>query len=133
MPHSFLETQRKYRESHREELKEKSIEYYAKNKERYDEYWKDVRKTEKFRTSHAIREARRRANKAGNGGSFTIEEWIALCEKYDNKCLGCGNIDKMTIDHVVPLSHGGSNSIDNIQPLCLYCNQSKHDKIIDYR
>lgn len=129
-----LEAQRRYREKNREALKKKGVEYYAKNKEHYHKYQREVRKTGEYRITHAIREIKRRAHKKNNGGvDFTREEWDALCNKYGNKCLACGNAGKLTIDHVVPLSRGGSNSIDNIQPLCLGCNLSKHDKIIDYR
>lgn len=68
------------------------------------------------------------------GGSFTPQEWVALCKKYKWRCLRCGKrTKKLTIDHVVPLSLGGSNTIDNLQPLCLKCNQSKGARVEDYR
>ena len=91
------------------------------------------KKTPKGRLSDITAMAKRRSSKSNNGGNFTKEEWVSLCNKYGNKCLACGAYGKMTIDHVKPLSRGGTNSIDNIQPLCLTCNSSKHDKEIDYR
>lgn len=78
----------------------------------------------------------RRAKKKGNGGTHTLKEWNALKERYDYTCLCCKRQEpeiKLTEDHITPLSKGGVNSIDNIQPLCLSCNCSKNDKIIDYR
>jgi len=65
---------------------------------------------------------------------FTVAEWIGLCDGYGNKCLCCKqeNLD-LTIDHVIPVSRGGRDSIDNIQPLCRSCNSAKGSKIIDYR
>lgn len=35
-----------------------------------------------------------------------------------------------TKDHVVPLSKGGTNYIDNIVPACVSCNSSKRDKFL---
>lgn len=76
----------------------------------------------------------RRVQKQNNGGSYTLEEWGALCAKYDNKCLCCGRGDVLlTVDHVTPVTKGGSNDIANIQPLCKSCNSRKHNKVIDYR
>ena len=48
-------------------------------------------------------------------------------------CLCCGIDENITMDHIVPLSRGGSDKIDNLQPLCGSCNKKKKDKIIDYR
>lgn len=77
--------------------------------------------------------SKRRARILDSEGSFTPDEWTALCEKYGNICLCCKEKKPLTIDHVIPLSKGGKNSIDNIQPLCLECNMYKHTKTIDYR
>lgn len=67
------------------------------------------------------------------GGSHTDQEWINLCALYDHRCLCCGEIKPLTKDHVMPLSLGGDNTINNLQPLCLACNLRKHAKHIDYR
>lgn len=64
---------------------------------------------------------------------YTIEEWLELCKKYDNRCLACKQQTKLTVDHVIPLSQGGADTIDNIQPLCTSCNSRKNDRHIDYR
>lgn len=88
---------------------------------------------------HIAKENRRRARKAGNGGTYTIDEWNTLLARYNNTCLCCGvkgedtGLGKLTPDHVIPISKGGSNDIGNIQPLCFLCNTRKNDKTIDYR
>jgi hypothetical protein len=71
--------------------------------------------------------------RAATVGSFTASEWHDLCNKYDNKCLCCGEQKELTVDHVVSLKDGGSNTIDNLQPLCHSCNSRKGAKFIDYR
>ncbi len=73
---------------------------------------------------------------ANGGGRISQSRWKALCEKYDNRCLCCGGKGDYTTlvkDHVTPVVQGGSNTIDNIQPLCKKCNNIKADKYIDFR
>lgn len=76
---------------------------------------------------------RRRARKSAAGGTFTPEQWLALCAKYDNRCLACGHKVALTVDHVVPIVLGGNNDIENLQPLCQSCNSKKGRRTLDYR
>jgi len=44
-------------------------------------------------------------------------------------CAYCGiKSDKMTVDHVVPKSHGGKNTFENCVTSCKKCNNRKGDK-----
>jgi 5-methylcytosine-specific restriction endonuclease McrA len=87
----------------------------------------------KYRQRKNIQKHQRREYLRGLVEHFTQEEWQALCEKYDNRCLKCGERKPLTVDHIVPVSKGGTNDIHNVQPLCLDCNMRKHTKTIDYR
>lgn len=98
----------------------KDAEYHKKY---YDKH------PEKFQQKNA----RSRAKKKSAEGSISSVEWLKLLNRYENKCLCCGKKAKLEMDHVVPLSLGGRNSIDNIQPLCRSCNARKGGKTIDYR
>lgn len=55
---------------------------------------------------------------------------------YGRTCLACGRREphiRLTVDHVIPLSWGGTNALDNLQPLCSECNLDKGAQTIDYR
>lgn len=69
-------------------------------------------------------------------GIHTKAEWRALLIAYRYTCLACGRRDpdvQITKDHVIPVSMGGSDGIDNLQPLCASCNSKKGARVIDYR
>ena len=53
----------------------------------------------------------------------------ALFERDGKACKQCGCTDLLTIDHVVPLSRGGSNELENLQILCNKCNSRKGAKV----
>lgn len=76
---------------------------------------------------------KRRARLLSVGGSYTKEQWDQLCALYGHCCVKCGATGPLSVDHVVPLSRGGSNDVSNLQPLCRSCNSRKHTKIVDYR
>jgi len=69
--------------------------------------------------------ARRYARERGAEGSHTLKEWEALKKQYNYKCASCGKIKPLTKDHILPLSEGGTDYIENIQPLCRSCNSKK--------
>ena len=78
----------------------------------------------------------RRVMKLKANGSHTFGEWENLRAQYNWTCLACGKKEpqiKLTEDHIIPLSKGGSDNIENIQPLCRSCNSKKHTKIINYK
>jgi 5-methylcytosine-specific restriction endonuclease McrA len=77
----------------------------------------------------------RRARLKGLEGSFTIGEWETLKAQYGFTCPSCQETEpdiKLEADHIIPVVKGGSNYIDNIQPLCRKCNASKHIKVIKF-
>lgn len=56
-----------------------------------------------------------------------------IFNKYGKICLRCGSLEKITIDHIIPIYLNGTNVLDNLQPLCSSCNLWKGIKIIDFR
>lgn len=40
-------------------------------------------------------------------------------------CWICGQLGADTVDHVVPLSRGGTNSLDNLRPAHRKCNSAR--------
>ena len=74
------------------------------------------------------RKAKRRAKTYFiKGPHFTGYDWLRLYAFYNHRCLACGawHGDDITIDHVVPMGAGGSNRIENVQPLCRACHDVK--------
>jgi len=55
---------------------------------------------------------------------------LNLFREYKDKCIICGGYlsEKTEGDHIIPLSKGGWNTVDNRLPLCRKCNSSKKDK-----
>jgi 5-methylcytosine-specific restriction endonuclease McrA len=77
--------------------------------------------------------ANRKAHRHGVAGTITVEQLLTLYTKYGHCCLCCHKKKRLTPDHVIPFSKGGSNHIGNIQPLCSSCNSRKFNNTTDYR
>lgn len=59
--------------------------------------------------------------------TFTQKQRESIKEEQENKCKKCNEImgDKFHIDHIKPISSGGSNERDNLQALCVSCHVEK--------
>lgn len=75
------------------------------------------------------------------GGSFRAnikrkaitEALRTYIHERDKSCLKCGSNKDLTIDHVIPVSMGGTNHHSNLQLLCRKCNSIKGNYPEDYR
>lgn len=65
---------------------------------------------------------------------FSYDEKDEILLKSKCKCAKCGyKIDKyaMTIEHIIPVSKGGTNDAENIIGLCYECNRDKGNDICE--
>ena len=53
-------------------------------------------------------------------------QFFKLVKEFGGKCVRC-SLDEYHLDrdHIKPKCHGGSDHMNNIQPLCAWCNSSK--------
>ena len=123
------EYERKYYEEHREEVAEYMRQWRQEHAEECAEHARQYHKEHPEVSRNNVR--KRRALKASSDGNFTDEEFQLLCEVFENRCVYCHKELPLTADHMIPLSKGGSDSIENIVPACQSCNSSKGTKAYD--
>lgn len=61
---------------------------------------------------------------------FTVQERNLVYNRTEGHCGICGKfipLEEYTIDHIIPLSKGGTNALDNLQACCGFCNKAKDD------
>lgn len=126
----------KWHEAHKEEQRAKSLANYYKRKllglvPVSTQAVRDWKKSNPFRAKELSDKyvAKRRAVKAGVDGSHSAAEWRAVTKKQQGRCAACAVKCKLTKDHIVPISMGGSDFIWNIAGLCQPCNSRKRDQI----
>lgn len=88
--------------------------------------WGDSVSEGKLKRSERLASARRLARHSPG-------VWQALLGVLRHSCVKCGSTDDIVKDHIIPIYQGGSDGIDNLQPLCRKCNASKGSESIDYR
>lgn len=74
----------------------------------------------------------RRARIKEVGGTFTAKDIDKLFLSQDGLCTACDenlSISGYEIDHIYPISKGGSNWPENLQLLCPPCNREKSAKL----
>jgi 5-methylcytosine-specific restriction endonuclease McrA len=106
----------------------------AEFRERQRVFWEQVDEDAMVRMSTR----RRREDKLRRAtGAFTSGQFHRLVLHFHGLCVACLNpgspLDPIVPDHVQSVFEGGSDSIENIQPMHRTCNSVKGSKWIDYR
>lgn len=86
----------------------------------------------KYKHKYIVYNRNRRARLAGAPGTHTREDILKLFDNQDGLCNNpackVGLVQGYHVDHMVPVSRGGSNDPGNLQLLCRSCNDSKGTK-----
>jgi len=124
-----------YRLANRERDLKQRKECNKRRKDDTEKHNKDIECRRKWRMNNKDKrysyKRAKRARKTGAGGSHTKDEWEELKFDYDYTCPCCGLFEpiiELTEDHIIPLTWGGDDYIENIQPLCKLCNSIKNNK-----
>ena len=123
------------RKSHsRPEAKERSAAWTRTYRQNHPDEWRMKRRayeaTPKRRAAYLDNNHRRRAALA-NTATEPLAEFLWKLRKSNVWCYLCWKPihgSECEIDHIVPLSRGGSHTRDNIAPACRSCNRKKSNK-----
>lgn len=86
--------------------------------------WKKSNK-DKVRAFDLNKRAKRRAAILATQKPVSAADIIALLKLAKGKCYYCGQKQKLTIDHIIPLARGGTHEKCNLVAACGPCNSSK--------
>jgi 5-methylcytosine-specific restriction endonuclease McrA len=105
---------RKWHASHPELSRAKHKEFHRANPHKNAEY-----------------HSKRRSLESGADGKHTAADLRSLADRQRHRCAFCGvklTKGRRAVDHIIPISRGGSNVPSNLQWLCFSCNSRKKDR-----
>jgi len=123
------EYDRAYRAANKDKINERIAQWFAVHKSKAAEY---RRKTyHKNKEVYRAIKLRYRARKTEAEGTYTADDIKRQYKAQKGKCYYCSCKvgDNYHVDHIIPLSRGGSNWPDNLVIACPSCNTSKRDKM----
>ncbi len=53
---------------------------------------------------------------------------LSIFARDNYRCKKCATMECLTVDHIKPIKHGGTNDLNNLQTLCRSCNAKKGAK-----
>lgn len=107
----------------------------------------DIERPSKATTKGRQNKKRRNAIIKGSGENHKQIHWRDIADAFSMRCAICGcEIDPTdvwlnengrpcqgrnypTVDHIIPLRHGGTDTMENVQLTCKHCNSKKGAKV----
>jgi 5-methylcytosine-specific restriction endonuclease McrA len=131
------EKRRDYVQSYNRLHREDHLSYYRLNKERFSErrrqymlLWRR-RNPEKAalvsRIAHMLRRAKIKTN-----GPYENVDPVVVFLRDEGRCGICGALvdpKRFDVDHIIPISRGGTHQMSNVQLAHPLCNRKKHAKM----
>lgn len=69
--------------------------------------------------------AKRRSNADSYRSRITKAKRERVYARNGHRCVRCGATEPLSLDHIVPVSKGGTNDEGNLQTMCVPCNGRK--------
>ncbi len=108
--------------------------YQANHPERVAKQRSDYKSLRSTKLKEVLYLSRARTNGVPAVNPWTeMDYWQLFHIAQAARCALCGRMNDdapLTVDHIVPVSKGGSDDRDNIQLLCLSCNSRKGTRIM---
>ncbi len=120
----------------KKEHHKKSKEWFKKNPKKRSEYTKNYRDKEKNKANIRFWKFKHRQRCKNIIQAFTKKEWLDKIKKTKGICPKCKSnvgINKLTLDHIIPLikaKKGQIYTIKDVQPLCRSCNAKKGMSVV---
>ena len=137
----ILEQKKEYYQNNKEKTLEQKKERYQNNKEKFNKQNKEYKQNNPHKGREYNRK-RRALKKASIHKPYTEDQVLKLygaachiCKKpvnlSANRSPGAPGWEQgLHIDHVIPLSRGGADTIDNVKPAHGLCNIQKSASIL---
>lgn len=118
-----------YYQKNRDKVLQRHHRHYLNNKESYQRRQKAKHTGEMGKLERKLRNSRWRARcKLVEIEPYTKLDILNRFAEFSNSCAYCGSTDEIEVDHVIPFSKSGADSLNNIVPACTRCNLDKRAK-----
>ena len=120
-----IQTAREWHRANPERSRESARRWARENVDRIREYKREYRAANRD-AIRALNNRRKAMYRAVEVNDLTSAEWVKIIASHDGRCVYCGDQpERITMDHVVPISKGGNHTASNVVPACGPCNSSK--------
>ena len=121
------ERNRVWHAANQEHVKQRKHNYYIAHTDALGLIYQAYRQShpEIHRMADKTRRARKRQAPVND---LTAAQWLEIQATQDHRCSYCGKRckGKLTQDHIIPLSNGGSHTLHNVIGACNTCNAKKN-------